>query len=146
MPVRRAKVEPHGRWHLDEMVLPIAGESLHMWRAVDSEGEALDILMQRRRDKAAALKLLKKQLKSQGFAPTATVTDKLGSSTAPRSGACASLVIMNRVCAPITGQRIHINLSDDANAKCEASNHPGPLSVSYRLMPPSKTHSTCNDT
>jgi putative transposase len=50
-----------------------------MWRAVDSEGEVLDVLVQPRRDKAAALKLVKKLLKRQGFAPTVIVTDKLGS-------------------------------------------------------------------
>ena len=52
---------------------------MYMWRAVDSEGEVLDVLVQPRRDKAAALKLVKKLLKRQGFAPTVIVTDKLGS-------------------------------------------------------------------
>ena len=52
---------------------------MYMWRAVDSEGEVLDILVQRRRDKAAALKVLRKLLKKQGFVPTTIVTDKLGS-------------------------------------------------------------------
>ena len=51
----------------------------YMWRAVDSEGEVLDVLVQRRRDKAAALKLLGTLLKKQGFAPSVIVTDKLGS-------------------------------------------------------------------
>ncbi len=50
-----------------------------MSRAVDSEGEVLDVLIQPRRAKAAALKLVKKLLKRQGFAPTVIVTDKLGS-------------------------------------------------------------------
>ncbi len=52
---------------------------MDMWRAVDSEGEVLDVLVQPRRDKTAALKLLRKLLKRQGFAPTIIVTDKLGS-------------------------------------------------------------------
>src|SRR5258707_11039623 len=55
----------HDRWHLDEMVVSIAGRGMYMWRAVDSEGEVLDVLVQRRRDKAAALKLLRKLLKRQ---------------------------------------------------------------------------------
>src|SRR5260370_42237494 len=50
-----------------------------MWRAVDSEGEVLDMAVQPRRDKAAALKLLRKLLKWQGFARTVIVTDKLRS-------------------------------------------------------------------
>ncbi len=52
---------------------------VYLWRAVDAEGEVLDVLVQPRRDKAAALKLVKKLLKRQGFAPTVIVTDKLGS-------------------------------------------------------------------
>jgi transposase-like protein len=50
-----------------------------LWRAVDDEGEVLDLLVQRRRDKAAAVKLLRKLLKRQGFAPEVLVTDKLRS-------------------------------------------------------------------
>src|SRR5450631_2812324 len=70
---------PHDQWHLDEMVVSIAGRRMYMWRAVDGEGEVLDMLVRPRRDKAAALKLVKKLLKRQGFAPTVIVTDKLGS-------------------------------------------------------------------
>ena len=50
-----------------------------MWRAVDSEGEVLEILVQPQRDKAAALQLLRKLLRHQGFVPTVIVTDKLRS-------------------------------------------------------------------
>src|SRR5258708_3659500 len=77
--LRRGRPTPHDRWHLDEMVVSIAGRRMYMWRAVDSEGEVLDVLVQPRRDKAAALKLLRKLLKRQGFAPTVIVTDKLRS-------------------------------------------------------------------
>src|SRR5262249_28064403 len=52
---------------------------MYMWRAVDGEGEVLDILVQPRRDKAAALRLLRKLLRRQGFVPTVIVTDKLRS-------------------------------------------------------------------
>ena len=52
---------------------------MFMWRAVDREGEVLDMLVQKRRNKAAALKLLKKLLKRQGFVPDAFVTDGLAS-------------------------------------------------------------------
>jgi putative transposase len=69
----------HDRWHLDEMVVSIAARGMYMWRAVDSEGEVLDVLVQPRRDNAAVLKLLRKLLKRQGFALTVIVTDKLRS-------------------------------------------------------------------
>ena len=58
-------------WHLDEMVVKIGGKQMFMWRAVDKEGEVLDVLVQKRRNKAAALKLLRKLLKNQGFVPEA---------------------------------------------------------------------------
>src|SRR6201981_4019491 len=50
-----------------------------IWRAVDHEGEVLDMLIQRRRDTQAALRLMRKLLKKKGFAPKLLVTDKLGS-------------------------------------------------------------------
>jgi putative transposase len=61
------------------MALVIAGTQFWLWRAVDDEGEVLDLLVQRRRDKAAAVKLMRKLLKKQGFAPDVLVTDKLRS-------------------------------------------------------------------
>ncbi|MFM8535523.1 MAG: IS6 family transposase [Acidimicrobiia bacterium] len=66
-------------WHLDEMVVRIGGKRMFMWRAVDKEGEVLDVLVQKRKNKAAALKLLRKLLKSQGCMPDAIVTDGLAS-------------------------------------------------------------------
>ena len=61
------------------MAVRIAGEQTYFWRAVDSEGEVLDVLVQRRRDKAAALKLMRKLLRKQGFAPALVTTDQLRS-------------------------------------------------------------------
>jgi putative transposase len=57
----------------------IAGMRMHLWRAVDHEGEVLGMLVQRRRETQAALRLMRKLLKKQGFAPKLLVTDKLGS-------------------------------------------------------------------
>jgi transposase-like protein len=51
------------------MVVRIAGKRMYLWRAVDHEGEILDMLVQRRRDTQAALRLMRKLLKKQGFAP-----------------------------------------------------------------------------
>jgi transposase-like protein len=77
--LRRLRPRPDGRWHLDEVFVSINGRRLYLWRAVDSEGEVLDILVQSRRNKKAALKLMRKLLKKQGFVPDAFVTDKLPS-------------------------------------------------------------------
>ena len=76
---------PTSRWHVDEMAVIIAGKQFWLWRAIDDEGEVLDLLVQRRRDKAAAVKLMRKLLKKLGFAPTVLVTDKLRSYGAARS-------------------------------------------------------------
>src|SRR5260221_2526551 len=77
--LRRVRPIPHSQWHLDEMVVSIAGRNMYMWRAVDREGEVLEVLVQPRRDKAAAVRLIKKRLKRHGLLPTVIVTDKLGS-------------------------------------------------------------------
>src|SRR6516164_4035013 len=77
--LRWRRPQPSDRWHLDEMVVRIAGKRMYLWRAVDHESEVLDMLVQRRRDSRAALRLMRKLLKKQGFAPKLLVTDKLGS-------------------------------------------------------------------
>ena len=63
--LRERRPRPSNRWHLDEMVVRIAGKRMYLWRAVDHEGEVLDILVQRRRDTRAALRLMRKLLKKQ---------------------------------------------------------------------------------
>src|SRR5207248_3717117 len=77
--LRRCRPRPGNRWHLDEMVVRIGGARMYLWRADDHEGEVLDMLVQRRRDTRAALRLMRKLLKKQGFAPKLLVTDKLRS-------------------------------------------------------------------
>jgi putative transposase len=83
--LRRRRARPTSRWHLDEMAVMIAGRQFWLWRAVDDEGEVLDLLVQRRRDKAAAVKLMRKLIKKQGFAPEVRVTDELRSYGAAKS-------------------------------------------------------------
>jgi putative transposase len=75
----RRRPRPHDRWNFDEMVVRIGGQHMYLWRAVDSEGEVLDMLVQSRRNKLAALRLLRKLLKRHGFAPRTIVTDRLRS-------------------------------------------------------------------
>jgi putative transposase len=82
--LRRLWPRPTGTWHLDEMVVSIQDKRMYLWRAVDSEGEVLDMLVQPKRDTAAALRLIRKLLKRQGYAPDELVTDKLGSYGAAR--------------------------------------------------------------
>src|SRR4051812_49221452 len=72
------------KWHLDEVAIKIAGVQHWLWRAVDQSGMVLDVLVQSRRDRRAAKRLLRKLLKRQGGAPRVMVTDKLASYGAAR--------------------------------------------------------------
>jgi len=77
--IRRSRPRPGSVWHLDEMVVKIRGTRMFMWRAVDDEGEVLEVLVQKRRNKYAARRLLRKLLKRQGYIPDRFVTDGLPS-------------------------------------------------------------------
>ena len=77
--LRRTRQTPSDYWHLDEMAIVIRGKRHWLWRAVDNEGEILDFLVQPKRNARAALKLMRKLLRKQGWAPTRIVTDKLRS-------------------------------------------------------------------
>ena len=68
----------HGRWHLDEMYVKLNGETVYLWRAVDHEDEILESFVTRNRDKAAALRFMKKTLKRHG-SPERITTDGLRS-------------------------------------------------------------------
>ena len=77
--LRHRRPRPGDKWHLDEMVLTIKEERHYLWRAVDQEGNVLDILVQRRRNKPAAKKFFRKLLKGLTYVPRVIVTDKLKS-------------------------------------------------------------------
>lgn len=76
--IRRDRPKVADKWHLDEVVLPINGKKYWLWRAVDSNGDVLDILVQSRRNKRAADRFFHKLFKTFG-APRVVVTDKLRS-------------------------------------------------------------------
>jgi putative transposase len=82
--IRRRLPAPGDKWHLDEVVISIAGQKHWLWRAVDQHGVVLDILVQRRRNAKAAKRLLRKLLKKQGMAPRVMITDKLASYAAAK--------------------------------------------------------------
>ena len=77
--IRRARPRPSDRWHLDEIFVRIGGKLHYLWRAVDDEGDVLDAIVQPRRDRTAALKLLWNLLKRQRYVCDAIVTDRLRS-------------------------------------------------------------------
>jgi putative transposase len=77
--IRQRRQRPSGCWHLDEVFVRVGGKIHYLWRAVDDEGEVLDLLVQSRRDRKAALRLLRRLLKRQGHLPDTIVTDRLRS-------------------------------------------------------------------
>ncbi|ACL62693.1 IS6 family transposase [Methylobacterium nodulans] len=90
--LRASRPTPHGRWHLDEMLVQIAGRQMDLWRAVDAEGEGLDRLVQSRRDRRSAQTLMRQRLKKPGIAPDAWVTGKR-----PAYGAALREMTLSRV-------------------------------------------------
>ncbi len=75
--MRRKRSRPFSVGHIDEVFRKIAGRHHYLWRAVDDEGEILDVLVRRRRNRAAALKLMRRLQKRLGVAPTRVTTDRL---------------------------------------------------------------------
>ena len=79
-------------WHLDEVFIKIQGERQYLWRAVDQDGDVIDILVQPRRDQKAAQRFFRKLLKGQGRPPWQLVTDKLRSYSAAHREVMPSVV------------------------------------------------------
>src|ERR1019366_5279218 len=138
--LRKRRPKPHVTWHLDEVYLKIDGRMVYLWRAVDAEGEVLDVLVQAKRNKRAALKLMRKL-----FLPETLVTDDLRSYHAAGANSGSRIGI-----APADGEtigpRIRINRPGDENARCKVSTAPGQRKDFSQSTPRSTTHSTSNAT
>jgi putative transposase len=141
--LRRRRPKPQTSWHLDEVYLKIDGRMAYLWRAVDAEGEILDVLVQSKRDKHAALKLMRKLLKKYGFVPDRLITDDLRSYGA----AARDLGIekhMNVVGGRTIERRTRISQPDDESARCRASRAEDQPNDSSQPMQPSTIPSTSN--
>ncbi len=101
--LKRKRPSRRDIWHLDEVVVTIAGQKHWLWRAVDQDGYVLDEIVQTRRDTKAAKRLLKRLLRKQGCSPRRMITDKLGSYAAAR-----------RQVMPAVEHRSHKGLSNRA--------------------------------
>jgi putative transposase len=78
-------------WHLDELFVGIQGQRQYLWRAVDQDGDVIDILVQPRRDRRAAERFFRRLLRGQGGEPRRLVTDKLRSYSAARRNTMPSV-------------------------------------------------------
>ena len=141
--LRKRRPKPHSIWHLDEVYLKIDGRMVYLWRAVDAEGEVLDVLVQSKRNKHAALKLMRKLLRKYAVVPDRLVTDDLRSYGA----AARDLGIERRMSAGdgrTIGPRIRISRPDGGSARCNASRAQAQPRSFSQPTPPSTTLSTSN--
>ena len=90
--LRRRRGRLGDTWHLDELFVTLQGRRQYSWRAVDEDGDVLDILEQSRRNRRAAVRFFRKLLKSQGCVPRRLITDKLRSYPAARRIVMPSVV------------------------------------------------------
>ena len=109
----------HWRWHLDEMYVKVSGEMVYLWRAVDHEGEILESFVTKERDRAAALKFMKKALKRHGCQRSSRRTDY--APTRPQCPNWATAGSRSSDAGPTTGWRTAICPSDDENDPCFVS-------------------------
>ena len=77
--LRRRRGRMGDTWHLDEVFVKIQGRQQYLWRAVDEDGDVIDILVQARRNQRAAARFFRKLLKGQGCVPRRLITDQLRS-------------------------------------------------------------------
>jgi putative transposase len=90
--LRRRRGQMGDTWYLDELFVNIQGRQQYLWRAVDEDGDVIDILIQSRRDRRAATRFFRKLLKRQGSVPRRLITDKLRSYAAARRAVMPSVV------------------------------------------------------
>ena len=118
-------------WHLDELFVNIQGKRHYLWRAVDQDGDVIDILVQQHRDARAAKRFFRKLLKGQGTAPWRLVTDKLRS-IRQLTGKFCLLWSTTPISMRTTGLRSPINRPANENDRCDGSNQLDKLSGSFR--------------
>ena len=90
--LRRRRGQMGDTWYLDELFVNIQGRQQYLWRAVDEDGDVIDILVQSRRDRSAATRFFRKLLKRQRSVPRRLITDKLRSYAAARRAVMPSVV------------------------------------------------------
>ena len=120
-------------WFLDEVFVTINGQHLYLWRALDQDGDLIDLLVQPRRDGRAARRFFRKLLRSQRQEPSRLVTDKLGSYRVAHRDVMP-WVPTTRPSTRTTVPKSRTNPRDNGSVRCEASRHLPTRSDSYMFM------------
>ncbi len=119
--LRRRRGRMGDTWYLDEVFVKIHGRQQYLWRAVDEDGDVIDILVQSRRNRGAAARFFRKLLKGQGRAPRRLITASSAATprrTAPRCRPWCTAPSSTKTIA----QKSHTNQPDSASARCDGSN------------------------
>ena len=118
--LRRRRGRLGDTWYLDEVFATIQGQRRYLWRAVDQDGDLLDILVQSRRNRRAAIRFFRKVLKGQGRLPNRLITDKLWSYSAAHRTVMPSVPHSTRQYENIE-PRSRISRRDNASGRCGGS-------------------------
>jgi putative transposase len=132
-------------WHLDELFVTIQGQRQYLWRAVDQDGDVIDILVQPRRDRRAAERFFRRLLQGQGCEPRRLVTDLLRSYGAARRNTMPSVVHDTSHYAN-NRPKSRINRRDNESDRCAGSSRQLRPSDSSRFTGSSRTCSALDGT
>ena len=125
-------------WHLDEVFIRINGQQRYLWRAVDQDGDVIDILVQPHRDQRAAERFFRKLLRGQGSEPLQITTDKLRSYSAAMRSIFSNVTHRVGSGTPTIASKPRISRRANGNGKCADSNLPGTHNVFSPSMMPSE--------
>jgi putative transposase len=114
--LRRRRPRPGDKWHLDEVFIKINGEQKYLWRDVDQDGNVLDILVQNRRDKAAARRFLRRLMKKTRTVPRVIVTTNSAPTAPPTARSCPASSTVSRSTST-TGPRTATSRPGSVNAR-----------------------------
>ncbi len=131
-------------WYLDELFVKIQGRQQYLWRAVDEDGDVLDILVQSRRNKRAAKRFFRKLLKRQGREPRRLITDKLRSYSAAHRTVMPSVIQVPGSTKTIA-RKSRINRPASGNARCAGSSRLPICNVLHRCTASSRISSESAD-
>jgi putative transposase len=122
--IRHQSARPGDQWHLDEVYLSVGGKLHYLWRAVDQDGEVLDILVQPRRNKNAAKRFFRKLLKRLRYVPRVLITDKLGSYAEAKAEIMPNVVHLRGKGMNNRAENSH-QPTESGRDECEVSNQLG---------------------
>jgi putative transposase len=108
-------------WHVDELFVRINGQQQYLWRAVDQDGDVIDILLQPHRDRRAAERFFQRLFRREGKEPLRIITDRLKSYGAALRTMCRTLLTTRAVTLTIARKSL-ISTPDKENSRCAGSN------------------------